>query len=655
MEAIFMEKIKFWCFKILPLVYDDSLSYYEVLCKLREKLNELIDAVNNGFEELIPEALEDYMSTDEFKAWLQDYVSEYIETEAFDEEVRNIIQSYAKGFVNVDDFGAKGDGTTNDWDAFKDAAAAARQLGIPLTATGNKTYVLDNDGEQIIVTEDVNFNGATIKITGSVETQGIFNIFQESTKYNLTNNDFDKHRTFNSNLFNKTVEIHTPISLGKRQGFDNYMYYEHLAAVDAKGFFINGPMHPDLIVGSYECWVRDLYSKPITFENVTFEHTSNTISRIVKVQHNNVTVRNIIFKGESSLLGSNHTTLISCHDSYNIKIENIIGCVPYEATNTGYVVGLYECSDIVVYGLKSPAPSMAYHASLGVSFIQNAVFKNCTMNRMDTHYVAEGYVRIEDSTIETTNFCGGWGTYSYKNCVFNVSFKDNATYPITRRNDIRLPYSGIITFEDVYFDNKGGILDITWADPALDLTGLNCSKQYIIFNRCYTGPNMASYNAIRMRDWMEYASGQEHYAENMIVRFIDCNFNQTATTITGSTNYESLEFYRCYFETYVSINACPKNIKVYECKNNTTFYFSDNESSWKFRGNLIINNCILGAISGATNLNLLADSFIDFCNNILTEDNAFSFSAYPVKNLTNNVIVAETSEHEDEWNTGIDR
>lgn len=25
---------KFWCQKALPLVYDDSLSYYEVLCKL---------------------------------------------------------------------------------------------------------------------------------------------------------------------------------------------------------------------------------------------------------------------------------------------------------------------------------------------------------------------------------------------------------------------------------------------------------------------------------------------------------------------------------------------------------------------------------------------------------------------------------------------
>lgn len=29
------------CFKVLPLVYDESLSYYEVLCKLTKLLQEM--------------------------------------------------------------------------------------------------------------------------------------------------------------------------------------------------------------------------------------------------------------------------------------------------------------------------------------------------------------------------------------------------------------------------------------------------------------------------------------------------------------------------------------------------------------------------------------------------------------------------------------
>lgn len=41
-----IDKLKYWCNKILPLVYDDSLSYYEILCKTSAKLNEVIDSTN---------------------------------------------------------------------------------------------------------------------------------------------------------------------------------------------------------------------------------------------------------------------------------------------------------------------------------------------------------------------------------------------------------------------------------------------------------------------------------------------------------------------------------------------------------------------------------------------------------------------------------
>lgn len=47
----------YYCQKVLPLVYDDSLSYYEVLCKVRTKLNEMIDYLNNLKPELMAEAI----------------------------------------------------------------------------------------------------------------------------------------------------------------------------------------------------------------------------------------------------------------------------------------------------------------------------------------------------------------------------------------------------------------------------------------------------------------------------------------------------------------------------------------------------------------------------------------------------------------------
>lgn len=38
-----MRYFYFWCYKVLPLVYDQSLSYYEVLCKVVKYINDLID------------------------------------------------------------------------------------------------------------------------------------------------------------------------------------------------------------------------------------------------------------------------------------------------------------------------------------------------------------------------------------------------------------------------------------------------------------------------------------------------------------------------------------------------------------------------------------------------------------------------------------
>jgi hypothetical protein len=61
-----IDKLKYWCRKILPLVYDDSLSYYETLCKTSAKLNEVIDSTNglldawNTYKNDIDKAFGDY-------------------------------------------------------------------------------------------------------------------------------------------------------------------------------------------------------------------------------------------------------------------------------------------------------------------------------------------------------------------------------------------------------------------------------------------------------------------------------------------------------------------------------------------------------------------------------------------------------------------
>lgn len=49
-----MDKVFIPCSaKILPLSYDDSLSYYEQLCKLTNKMNEIVEFINGNLSEII--------------------------------------------------------------------------------------------------------------------------------------------------------------------------------------------------------------------------------------------------------------------------------------------------------------------------------------------------------------------------------------------------------------------------------------------------------------------------------------------------------------------------------------------------------------------------------------------------------------------------
>lgn len=65
-----LHDLKFWCQKVLPLVYDDSLSYYEVLAKLTAKVNEVIAAFNNE----ISQEIIDFVQSDDFKIWLKTFI-----------------------------------------------------------------------------------------------------------------------------------------------------------------------------------------------------------------------------------------------------------------------------------------------------------------------------------------------------------------------------------------------------------------------------------------------------------------------------------------------------------------------------------------------------------------------------------------------------
>ena len=70
-----LQTFRFWCQKVLPLVYDNSLSYYEVLCKVVKYINELIDA-----DKIIKENLEELEAElNVVQEWIDNYNTSFAE------------------------------------------------------------------------------------------------------------------------------------------------------------------------------------------------------------------------------------------------------------------------------------------------------------------------------------------------------------------------------------------------------------------------------------------------------------------------------------------------------------------------------------------------------------------------------------------------
>lgn len=67
---------RFWCFKVLPLVYDDSLSYYEILCKMVTYINNLIETDKLQNDEI--DKLKKELQT--VQNWINNFDTSYAES-----------------------------------------------------------------------------------------------------------------------------------------------------------------------------------------------------------------------------------------------------------------------------------------------------------------------------------------------------------------------------------------------------------------------------------------------------------------------------------------------------------------------------------------------------------------------------------------------
>lgn len=82
------EPFLYYCQKVIPLAFDESMSYYEMLCNLTAKIKEVIDEQNNQGEGII-ELQNKYIE-------LKDYVDHYFDNLDVQEEINNKLDEMAE-------------------------------------------------------------------------------------------------------------------------------------------------------------------------------------------------------------------------------------------------------------------------------------------------------------------------------------------------------------------------------------------------------------------------------------------------------------------------------------------------------------------------------------------------------------------------------
>lgn len=81
-----------WCQKVLPLTYDDSLSYYEMICKLINKCNEIINKLE-GYDEVIAELQDAIKDIDTMKREIEFLQSETSRIDSDLAELNSVVVS----------------------------------------------------------------------------------------------------------------------------------------------------------------------------------------------------------------------------------------------------------------------------------------------------------------------------------------------------------------------------------------------------------------------------------------------------------------------------------------------------------------------------------------------------------------------------------
>lgn len=517
-------------------------------------------------------------------------------------------------------FGAVGDGTTDDTEAIRSCINYANENGLEVKFTNGKKYKV-NQTTSIVAHCSIDFNGATIILSGGSANPFIKIEPLESNEYTLSADSLTEYAVNDEELFNKCMTIVAPISLGVRNNDTaTNMPFTQTIKTDMNGNFINGKLECEIVSGSYTInSVHDYIIQTLEIKNVTVDYSEisdNDTAIFVNSYRSNVKFDDINIVGDM-IINEWSYAVLGIYNSCNIEISNIRGNSPYSNGGSAYIVGLYEVADVYMHDCDFGGSATQW-GCIGVSYISNFVAERVNTNRFDCHYYFTGYFTVKESTTNLAVFCGGNGEMVYERVTF-ISLNSNIL--VKRREDLDIMPSGIVKFNECAFE--GGAAAFKWSCPAPDTSILNNIKYdftHFIFENCKVHTTDETLAVFDM------TSGWN----NVLVDIINTNAGVRTLDSYGESKVKRAIIRDCTFDQRIKITGCNEVI-IKECSGDTVEVKNTVES------------CMLcGNIFTPTDETLIQSSSAIIANNMILADQPLSLKSGLKYIVANNLPLYDT-------------
>ena len=377
-----------------------------------------------------------------------------------------------KKYLHYEDFGAKGDGVTDDFEAIIATHEEANRTGMPVKAKVGASYYIGGSKKSAIIKTDVDLTGAKIIIDDrGVEqnTSYIFRVLPDSEQYDISLPSLYKTAKWvdiphEGNIIVKVFDGNRRMFIRKGLNQNSGTEANEVFTVDGDGNIgqaINWD-YPEVT----RAWARSIDDKPITIKGGTYVTIANQqesfyryLHRGFEVVRSHVTICDFAHYVEGELdHGAPYHGFIRSDDTVDLTVRDAImtprfiyrtqSAIPGRTVMMGsYDLSFWSSIDVKCINVKQSIDicNDKYWGIYTSNFCKDLLLEDCVFSRFDAHMgvtnatirrcklghqsvqlIGHGEFLMEDTEV-TTPPDGYFQNFIYLRCDYGSLWDGNIT------------------------------------------------------------------------------------------------------------------------------------------------------------------------------------------------------------------------------------